>query len=124
MATSPMETSRASQDAQRGRWSEGFLTPAWRIARAAARAMLMPRPVVAQDSKGLMQWSLPALGTTWRAACDLDVTAVSCARWSAIAWPPVEGYRAGPPRVTEAALLREARKLRVPWLFHELHSNI
>ena len=86
--------------------------------------LLVPRPVVAQDSERLMQWSLPALGATGRAACDLDVAAAGCARWPAIAWPPVDGYRAGLPRVTEAALLWEARKPRVPWPFHKLHSNI
>jgi hypothetical protein len=84
----------------------------------------VPGSVVAQDPEGLMQRSLPALGATGRAAYDLEVAAASCARWTAFAWPPVEDHGARLPGVAEAALLRETRKHRAPWLFHGLYSNI
>jgi len=73
---------------------------------------LVSGPVVTEDPKGLMQRSLPALTTTRCAAYDLEVSAASCARRPAVAWPPVDDDCAWLPEVTEATVLGEAWKCR------------
>jgi hypothetical protein len=85
---------------------------------------LVSGQVMAQGPKGLMQRSLPALRTTRRAADDLEVAAASCARRSAVAWPPVDDDSAWLPEVTEAAVLWETRERQSSCLLHGLYPNI
>jgi hypothetical protein len=75
-------------------------------------------------SDGLMQWSLPALGTTGLVAGYFDVTAAGgCCRF-ALARSPGDEDRARLPLMAKTALLGEARPHPPSWLLHVTHSNI
>ncbi len=80
------------------------------FALAAWDILLASGPVMTQDPKGLMQWSLPAFRATRGAAYYLEVAAASCARRPALTWPPVDDDRAWLPGMAEGAVLREAWK--------------
>jgi len=101
------------------RWCQPWVS-AWQL---AWKIPLPPGSVMAQESDGLMQWPLPALGATGLVAGHFDVAAAGGCRCLTFAWPPGDEDRAWFPLMPKAALLREARPHLPSRLPHTVYSN-